>query len=301
MTHRSLRHGLLVIDKPVGPTSMQVVARVKRCLGLRKAGHTGTLDPIASGVLPVCLGAATRLAGMFLATDKVYRTELQLGVRTDTCDAEGQILDQSPLPPDLTVASLDALLEQWRGTIEQVPPAFSALKVKGRRAYELARQGKAVELAPRQVTIARLELEAWDPPFLTLLCEVSKGTYIRALIRDIGDALGCGAHMTALRRLRVGRFSLDQAVSLEALQEDPSLAADAILPLADLFPEWPVLPANAHEQRLLQNGCVPHSFADFPPQSDTPHKVLSDEGDLLVLLEHRDGAWRLLRVFPTSS
>ncbi len=292
--------GLLVLDKPDGLTSMAAVSRVKRALGIRKAGHTGTLDPIATGVLPICLGQATRISGELLTSEKSYRAQLMLGIATDTHDAEGQVLETTALSDDLNAAIFDSSLAEWRGEVEQIPPAFSALKVKGQRAYKLAREGKKVKLAARKVVISRLELEAWEPPYATILCDVSKGTYIRSIIRDVGTALGCGAHMTALRRLRVGSYGLEQAVPLQVLQDNPEAAHSYVIPLVDLFSSYPTIEANDHEERLFRNGAIPHSFAEHEPQKASPHRVLSAQGKILALIEHDQTEWKLIRVFPRS-
>lgn len=297
MSVLSTPHGLLLLDKPKGLSSMSAVSRVKRALNIRKAGHTGTLDPIATGLLPICLGHATRVAGMLLATDKAYRAEMQLGMTTDTFDSEGQVTQERPVPSNLDEADLEQVLTQYRGDIEQVPPAFSALKVNGKRAYQLAREGKKVELKARQVHVKQLQLEHWDSPTATLFCDVSKGTYIRSLIRDMGEDLNCGAHMTALRRTRVGPFSLDDAISLEELKANPEAAVDHIIPLFDLFPTWPVMTLNEHEERLFGNGAIPYSFQERTPLAESPHRVVSPEGELMGFVTHSE-EWKVLKIFP---
>src|SRR4051794_17233373 len=188
-------HGLLNVCKARGFTSHDVVAIVRRTLGTRRVGHAGTLDPLAEGVLPICVGRYPRLVDLLGDTDKGYYAEIELGVRTTTDDAEGEIVERRDVPT-ITAEGLEPFLASLRGNIEQVPPAFSAIKVNGRRAYDLARRGAALELAARPVTIYRLNLVSWSSPRLSLLVVCSKGTYIRSLARDLGEMLGCGAHLT---------------------------------------------------------------------------------------------------------
>lgn len=211
--------GILLIDKPAGWTSHDVVAKARRLTGQRRIGHTGTLDPMATGLLVLCLGNATRLVEYLIGHDKAYTGEIVLGLNTTTDDAEGEVLDRRDVPP-LTDALLRALEMRFGGRLRQRPPAHSALKVQGRRAYELARAGVAVELAEREVTIHRLRLARVGANRLAADVECGAGTYIRSLARDIGEALGCGGHLGALRRTRVGSFDVRDALTLE----DVSLA-----------------------------------------------------------------------------
>lgn len=235
-------HGILIIDKEAGWTSHDVVARVRRITGERKVGHTGTLDPAATGVLPVCLGAATKVIEFLQGAGKTYYAEVALGIATDTDDQEGQITAEAAVPR-LTVAELDRALDQFRGPIAQIPPMYAAIKQGGRKLYELARAGETVERPPRQVTINTLALLGWEPPIARLLIDCSKGTYIRAIARDLGAALGCGAHLSRLARLRTGPFYLDQALTLDELATEfvetpwPELALHPDTALLD----WPVI------------------------------------------------------------
>ena len=209
--------GILNIHKPSGPTSFTTVARLRALLGEPKAGHGGTLDPLASGVLPVFLGQATRLAEYLMEHPKSYRAEIELGVSTDSYDAEGAVTgrnDASGIGRD----SLEDCLKRFRGDITQTPPVYSALKQHGQPLYKLARQGQAVEVESRPTSIYRLELTAYNPPFLTLDVECSKGTYIRSLAHDIGAGLGCGAHLSGLIRTSYGPFNLKEAVTLEKIE-----------------------------------------------------------------------------------
>ncbi len=211
----SLVEGMLNIDKPAGLTSHDVVNRVRRVAGLRRVGHAGTLDPLATGVLLVCLGRATRLVEYLVGQPKTYEVMIRLGQNTDTYDAEGAVVAERPChftPDDLTTA-----LAQFRGPIQQIPPLYSAIKKEGQPLYKLARQGKEVEIEARAVTIYELEQLAFDLPLLTLRIVCSSGTYIRSLAHDLGEVLGCGGHVAALRRTAVGEFTLDTAVPLGTL------------------------------------------------------------------------------------
>ncbi len=225
-------HGLLLLDKPVGVSSNDALQRAKRFYRARKAGHTGSLDPIASGLLVVCFGEATKLSAFLLEADKHYRTVFRLGVRTETGDAEGRVLETRPVG-ELDAAAVEPVLARFRGEIQQVPPMFSAIKHQGRRLYELAREGIEVAREPRTVHIHRLDLLGLRGDLLELDIVCSKGTYIRTLAEDIGQALGCGAHVHALRRLGAGPFDEQQGmVRLEQLEEraeEGPHALDALL------------------------------------------------------------------------
>lgn len=209
--------GILVIDKPAGPTSHDIVARMRRILGMHRIGHCGTLDPLATGVLVLCFGTYTRLSEAIAETDKEYRVRLRLGATSDTGDAEGVIepLAGMRIPSEDEV---EAVLVRFRGEIRQIPPAYSAVKVEGVRSYRLARRNKAVEIPARPVRIKELEVLKCDYPEFKMRVVCSKGTYIRSLARDIGDALGCGAYVSELRRTRVGSLDLSVAVNVEEVQ-----------------------------------------------------------------------------------
>lgn len=208
--------GLLLVDKPVGPTSHHIVHRVRLGSGVRKVGHAGTLDPRASGLLVLCLGPATRLSEYLSTTSKRYEAVVRFGVSTRTYDSDGEIVSRSSDIP--TRAQIEAALPAFTGEIRQAPPPFSALKVSGQRAYDLARAGKDVDLEPRQITIHTLHLQDYQPPDLSLEVECSAGTYIRSLAHDLGARLGCGGYLAALRRTKAGPFSLEQAISTEQLE-----------------------------------------------------------------------------------
>lgn len=224
--------GILLLDKPVGLTSNAALGRAKRVLGIKKAGHTGTLDPMASGLLVLCFGEATKVSGFLLDADKAYVAEATLGAVTDSEDAEGEVIERHEVPA-LNEGAIEQVLGGFRGPIEQVPPMHSALKHQGQRLYDLARRGETVERPPRSITIHNLTLLGFESPRLHLAVECSKGTYIRSLVRDIGHALGCGAHLSALRRTYSAPFRLADAISLETLDGLKADEARALLLPAD--------------------------------------------------------------------
>jgi tRNA pseudouridine55 synthase len=212
-------NGWVVLDKPVGMTSTHAVSRMKRIFNGKKAGHAGTLDPLASGILPVAFGEATKTVPFVQDGEKAYRFTIRWGIETDSDDSDGQVTQRSELRPQ--VAEIHAALPQFTGTILQRPPAFSAIKVAGERAYDLARDGEPPDLAPRPVTIHQLAMVAAEPDEATFEAQCGKGTYVRAIARDLGRVLGCLGHVTALRRTRVGPFTEADAVPLEQLMEAP--------------------------------------------------------------------------------
>ncbi|MCA9395454.1 MAG: tRNA pseudouridine(55) synthase TruB [Candidatus Omnitrophica bacterium] len=214
-----MTEGILVIDKPDGVTSHDVVARVRKRFKMKKVGHAGTLDPLATGVLVVLLGKATKLSNKFTAFDKAYRATMVLGTKTTTADKQGEVIEQRPYDA-ITPQQLAEVVGRFRGEIQQVPPMYSAVKHKGRKLYELARKGIEVEREPRSVTIHKLLVGEINLPEVKFYVECSKGTYIRQLAADIGDALGCGACISQIQRTKVGRFALEDAVTLEDMNED---------------------------------------------------------------------------------
>ncbi|MBL1262350.1 tRNA pseudouridine(55) synthase TruB [Candidatus Methylomicrobium oryzae] len=231
MSKRNLRrnvHGILLLDKRLGVSSNLALQEVKRLLNAAKAGHTGSLDPLATGLLPLCFGEATKVSGMMLDDDKRYRVVIRLGVLTDTGDAEGAVLETKPVP-EITSAMLDECLQRFTGEIDQVPPMYSALKLNGKKLYELAREGKTVERKARRITIYELKLLDFERDRLTLEVFCSKGTYIRSLAEDIGVHFGCGGAVEELRRLQAGVFTLDRAYTIEQLRAMDSQQLDACL------------------------------------------------------------------------
>jgi tRNA pseudouridine55 synthase len=254
---RDLVDGVLLIDKPVGLSSNDALIKAKRVVNAKKAGHTGTLDPFATGLLPLCFGEATKFSQDLLEADKTYDAVVHLGIATTTGDTEGEAVETRPV--DVTVEQIEAALAKFRGPILQIPPMYSALKRDGKALYEYAREGITLEREARPVTIHKLEMLAYDAPMLSIRVTCSKGTYVRVLGEDIGAALGCGAHLNALRRIQVGNLTVDGMVTLEQLQahDNPlSLLApvDALLssfPSVELTPELAARFLNG--QRLALN------------------------------------------------
>ena len=285
--------GVLLIDKPSGPTSHDVVARIRRVTRERGIGHTGTLDPRASGLLPLVLGKATRLAALLTGSDKTYDATICLGVSTDTDDGDGAPLGAAitTLPDD---AAIDLALESFRGEIAQVPPAHSAKRIRGEKAYELARRAEPVTLAPVTVTVRSLERLARQDERLDLRVTASAGFYVRALARDLGSRLGCGAHLAALRRTRSGHFDVADAIPLETAERlGPELAARLISPTEALphLPSVRLTPAgltkvshgNPVGPEHLEGGWIPAATAPGPV------RILGPEGDLAALGHSRGG------------
>lgn len=280
-------NGFLVVDKPAGWTSHDVVAKVRNAAGRLKVGHAGTLDPMATGVLVLCFGNATRLAEWATGADKQYQAVVTLGAETTTYDATGEVLVSRPVA--VSRSELEVALARFRGEISQRPPAYSAVQVGGQRAYDVARRGGAVELAPREVTIRELILLAYDPSVVTLDITCSKGTYVRSLAHDLGQALGCGAYLSALRRLRSGAFTLEQAVKLDdvvaAMRER---RGEALLqPLALAVADLPLLHPGAEGIRELRFG---RPWVG-PSAGGAIARAHQDDGALAAIVEWRDGAW----------
>ncbi len=286
-----------MVDKPAGLTSHDVVARVRRAVGGGKVGHAGTLDPFATGVLVVCLGAATRLAEWATAADKRYEAEVTLGVETDTYDLTGTVVETRSVA-GLDRAAIEQALTHFVGDVEQRPPPFSAIQVGGRRVYELARRGEAVELAPRRVTIHRLDILGWEPPRLTLDVTCSKGTYVRSLAHDLGGALGTGAHVSSLRRLASGRFGVDMAVPLDeaAATIAAGRGAELLQPLEWAVEELPRVDADAGDTARLQRG---QPIAGAGAAVGRTARVHGPDGRLVAIVERREGAWWPSKVLAT--
>jgi tRNA pseudouridine55 synthase len=252
-TPRRAVDGVLLLDKGNGLTSNAALQRAKRLFNAAKAGHTGTLDPMATGLLPVCFGEATKFSADLLESDKTYDAVIALGVTTDTADAEGQILKRSPVT--VSRSEVESAMARFRGAIEQVPPMHSALKHRGRPLYSYAREGASIERAPRAVIIHRLDLVQFAGDRLAIEVECSKGTYIRTLAEEIGAALGCGAHLAGLRRTRVGALAIADAVNLETLERLEPAARDALLrPLDSLVVALPAVRLDADSARRFNHG-----------------------------------------------
>jgi tRNA pseudouridine55 synthase len=248
-------HGVLLLDKPAGLSSNDALMKAKRLLNAEKAGHTGTLDPFATGLLPLCFGEATKFSQDLLEADKEYETVVHLGVTTATGDTEGEVIGQCVVDAGLDAARIEAVLQAFRGEIEQVPPMHSALKRDGKPLYEYARAGITLEREARRVTIHRLELLEWRSPFLKLRVRCSKGTYIRVLGEDIGKALGCGAHLQMLRRTGAGMLTLQGAMTLEALADLPEeQRAAALAPVDALLSTFPAVTLDDELARRFLHG-----------------------------------------------
>lgn len=250
--------GVVLLDKPAGMSSQGAVTAVKRAFNAEKAGHTGTLDPMATGLLPICLGEATKYSQDLLEADKTYLARVKFGSRTDTGDAEGQIIEELPLPTFTNDAelksTLDTLLLKFIGAISQVPPMYSALKRDGKPLYEYARAGVELERTPRDITIHAIRWIETQWPEATLEVSCSKGTYIRVLAEDIGNALGCGAHLIGLRRTEVGHLNIEQSFTIESIQSGLQNTADYILPVDALLQTLPHLTVDEQQAKRLEMG-----------------------------------------------
>lgn len=284
--------GILNLNKPRGLTSHDVVDRVRAIARQRRVGHAGTLDPLATGVLLVCLGRATRLAEYLMASPKTYRATIRLGVSTDTYDAEGQVVDQRPVTARRE--EVEKALGRFRGRILQVPPMFSAIKRDGQPLYRLARKGVTVERQPRPVEIYDLRLVEWDPPRLTVEVTCSPGTYIRSLAHDLGEALGCGAHLTALVRLASGDFRLEEAVPLEDLTPE-RLRAELLPPDAALR-RFQAIHLDPEGAQAVRSG---RPISGPAPMGEPIARAYAPDGTFLAVLEYRHdrGRWHPRKVF----
>ena len=275
--------GVLVVDKPIGLTSHDVVQIIRRGTGIRRAGHTGTLDPRASGVLVILIGPAVRLSEYVSASDKRYQATIRLGSSTDTFDAEGVVTSSTNSWNNVSEEQFDEILQRFVGEIEQVPPPYSAVKVKGKKAYEMAREGEEVELEPRKINVYSLEILEWAPPEVVVDVYCSSGTYVRSLANDLGSELGCGAHLIGLRRTKSGKFTLRDAVPLRRLQEAFNAGEwyRYLIPAAEALADWPMVELDADQVELIRHG---HRVQADPGSTGWARGV-SQQGDLVALLE----------------
>ena len=287
--------GLLNIDKPGGPTSHDLVAAVRRGTRVKKVGHAGTLDPLATGVLVLCLGPATRLSEYVMRSRKRYRARVHFGVVTDTYDAQGEIVARSDALPER--AAVEAALADFRGAIEQVPPMYSAIKRGGRKLYELARAGQDVERPPRAVTVYRLALLDWQPPFATLDVECSPGTYIRSLAHDLGQALGCGAHLAALQRRASGRFRVEDAVPWDEFRAamEAGTWQQYLLPPDLALADAPAVHLSAEQAARVLHG---NTIAAREVAGDLA-RAYDPAGRFVAVLERRGADWKPQKVFAS--
>lgn len=285
-------NGVVVIDKPGGLTSFDVVARVRRALGERRVGHTGTLDPMATGVLPVCVGEATKLVPFLMIGDKEYEAELRLGVTTDSYDATGTVTSETNAA-NVSRADVERALQGFVGTIQQRPPMHSAVRVGGQRLYKLAHQGIEVERQPRAVVVHAIELVACEAPLARIRVRCGKGTYIRSLAADVGAVLGVGAHLTALRRTRVGPFGPDRAVALDALSPETPLVSPA-----QALADHATVPLDDAQVRDVRAGKLRTINELRAPEGAGSHvRLLDAHGALVAVAEARAGRLTLARVF----
>jgi len=289
--------GILNIHKEAGWTSHDVVARIRRLAHMKRVGHAGTLDPAATGVLPVCLGGATRVVEYLSESGKAYRATITFGVETTTYDAEGDIVATLPLPPELDAAAIAAILPNFTGTIMQTPPIYSALKRDGKKLYELARAGIEVEIAPRPIRIDALRIVQWDAPTLVLDIECGKGTYIRSLAHDLGVVFGCGASLAGLERTRVGPFTIAKSITLDQLAL--ALAGDGwhdhlYAPDEALLHLHAAILGPANEARIKFG-----QLLDLPTVSEQQEmlRAYSVDGRFLAILTRKESGWQPAKVF----
>ena len=282
-------NGIVIIDKPSGWTSQDVVSKLRGVLHTKRIGHGGTLDPMATGVLPVFVGRATRGVEFFEHAEKTYETILRLGITTDTEDITGTVLREKPV--QILREALETVLEQFRGEIQQIPPMYSALKVNGQKLCDLARKGKEVERKPRTVTIYRLECLAFDGNTARLRVRCSKGTYIRTLCKDIGQALGCGGCMEQLRRVSAGAYTIEEAVPLARLVE--STQPETFLrPVDSMFTQHPAVTLTANQEKRCRNG---NAFSiDL---ADGTYRAYGEAGEFLMLAKAENGIMSTIKSF----
>jgi tRNA pseudouridine55 synthase len=283
-------NGILIVDKPAGPTSFDVVRRVRSLLKVEKAGHTGTLDPMATGVLPICVGAATKIAGLISEGRKSYDALIRLGIETDTQDAAGKVIAEGPVP-QLTAQLLEAVLAKFRGSYLQVPPMFSAVKVGGKRLHELAREGEEVHREARPVEVYELAVRDFSAAEISISLTCSKGFFVRALAHDIGKELHCGAHLKALRRTRSGPFALEQAVGLAQLaaiatsEGGAEVISKRLISANQALAQLPAICVSQADAQRVVHG-VP---IEAPPGTGTV-RVVGPDGALLAIAELGKGA-----------
>ena len=282
-------NGIVIIDKPQGWTSQDVTARLRRVFGTRRIGHGGTLDPMATGVLPVFVDRATRGVEFFEHAEKTYETVLRLGLTTDTEDISGTVLRSQDA--FVTAQQLESVLEQFRGEILQVPPMYSALKVGGQKLVDLARKGRTVERQPRPITIHELTLLGMEAEGFRLRVRCSKGTYIRTLCKDIGEALGCGGCMAALRRVQAGEYTIGEAVPLQTLLESEN-PGQYLRPVDSMFRNHPAVTLTANQEKRCRNG---NSFSIQLP--DGTYRAYSQAGEFLMLAKVEAGVMSTVKSF----
>lgn len=289
---------LFLVDKPPGPTSHDMVRKIRNWTGIKRVGHGGTLDPLASGLLPIAVNNATRLVEYISEHHKTYTAQIELGISTDTDDAQGNIIDKAPVP-EINQIEMDSILEIFRGNIQQTPPAYSAVKVNGLTAHRAARRGQPLEIQPRSVTIYKIDIDAWKSPNLFLTLIVSSGTYIRAIARDLGTTLKCGGHIVSIRRTAIGPITVADAHSPNEIQnafKDGNGWKLAISP-SRIIEHWPKITLNNTQRSRILNG----QSIDSPIHTLTSTHMLAfdGEGNILAILvpeEITKGRWRPTKV-----
>jgi tRNA pseudouridine55 synthase len=295
------RSGILLLDKPTGITSAKAVATVRHALGKPKVGHLGTLDPFASGLLPLCIGEATKIAPFLNTADKAYRGVLELGLLTDTLDGTGEVLERCAEIPDTGTLDLAGLAAEFSGSIEQVPPAYSAIKKDGVRMYKLAREGRAPELEPRTVTIHGLTITIRDPTHLELDVSCSKGTYIRSLSRDIGSSIGCGATLVQLERTVFGDFQLSDTISLEAACDSPDPPMVTMSRALSYMAEITVDEGTAADLRQGRQYALGRlGQGGESDGSGELRRIMAPEDDLVAVVRAQPEGWGFERVFAPA-
>lgn len=289
--------GVLVVDKPVGMTSHDIVQIIRAGTNIRRAGHTGTLDPRASGVLVVLIGPAVRLSEYVSASDKRYQAIIELGVATNTYDGDGEVTRRSAV--DISIEEFETALKGFIGEIEQKPPAYSAIKLQGRKAYDMARNGEEVDIEPRMIKVYNLELLEWDPPEAVVDVYCSSGTYVRSLAHDLGELLGCGANLIGLRRTKSGQFALRDAVALRKLQEAFTTGDwyKYVIPAAEALGDWPSIELTNDQVDEVRHGHRITSELEVPEGKLA--RAISQQGELVALMSYDDETkeWQPKKVF----
>ena len=300
-------NGILNVNKPTGPTSFDIIRLVRKGSGIRKAGHAGTLDPMASGVLLVLLEQAARISEHLMELPKTYRATVRLGISTDTYDAEGAPTHEARLV-EVTQTDVEVALEAFVGEIEQTPPAYSAIKVKGRPAHRLARKGAAVALPARTTRIDRIELLCFEPPNVEIDVECGKGTYIRSLAHDLGRALGCGAHLAALVRTRVGPFSVESATDVSDLERafESREWRESLLPMDRGLTQLPSITLHIEDEKDIRHGRAVRigddRLAGVPLADGRQYRAYAEDGGLVGIIRYEadTGLWRPRKVFDLA-
>ncbi len=299
-----LSAGILNVDKPYGMTSMEVVRRTKRASGIKRVGHGGTLDPVATGVIPVCIGPATRMMEYLIEGTKEYRSVIELGVTTDTYDSMGEVTAAADCT-DVSREQIETALESFHGEIPQVPPMFSALKKEGKRLYDLARKGIEIEREPRKVTVYDIELTEFESPFATVEVHCGRGFYMRSLAHDLGQMLGCGGHMKTLMRLRVGPFLLRDAIAVESLDDmfaDGTWTDSVHAPDVVLGAMRAVVVGNEISKLVFDGRSIPPSVRIPASVPEERCRVYTTDGQFIAIvrIDSEDGQWKPEKVFHPS-